>query len=228
MIGIFRPPKSRVEWIISALVLLVMLAVPAGFIIREKIYADARQVLSVTRGDCTVTLVECPECEMCARISQDAKSATVNLCRLRDGGPIPSVFAKRRDAMIERVFALASEVSRSPQAFWGPDAADAWFASVPAPRAVQSDSRVEVLVRERAAARGTAREVAVRNATDAPRLVEVPLVDLGFAPGAKAQAVDLVERAIPPDVDGELSVVVPAKGVKIYRLATKDFAGKEK
>jgi hypothetical protein len=220
MIGMFRPPKSRVEWIISALVLLVMLAVPACFIIREKIYADARQVLSVTRGDCTVTFVKCPECEMCARISQDAKSATVNLCRLRDGQPLPSVFARRRDAMTERVFALAAEASRAPKDFWGPDAATAWLAAADATRAVRSDGRIEVVLRDCAAARGTEREVAVRNATDAPRLVEVPLEEFGFAKGARAEAVDLTERAIPPDVEGELSVVVPPKTTKLLRLRT--------
>ena len=219
-IGFLRLPKSRVEYLFAALVVLVMFAVPAGFIIREKIYESAGQVLSVTRGGCTATFVECPKCEMCARISQDGKSATINLCRLRDGQPIPSVFARRRDAMCERVFALAAEASRAPKAFWGPDAASAWLADENAPRVVQSDEHVEVLVRECASRRGTQREVAVRNAADAPLLVEVPLEDFGFAKGARAQAVDLTERAIPPDVEGELSVVVPPKTTKLFRLVT--------
>ena len=219
-IGRFRLPKSRVEYYITAFVLLVMLAVPAAFIIREKIYADARQILSITRGGCTATFVECPECEMCARISQDGKSATINLCRLRDGGPIPSVFARRRDAMAERVFALAAEASRAQRTFWGPDAASEWLAADDAPRVVRSDERVEVLMRECAAKRGTLREVAVRNAADAPRLVEIPLEEFGFARGARAEAVDLTERAIPPDVEGELSVVVPPKSTKLLRLRT--------
>ena len=220
-IGILRPPKSRVEYYIAAFVCLVFLAVPAAFIIREKIYADMRQVLSVTRGGCTVTFVECPECEMCARISQDGKSATINLCRLRDGGPVPSVFARRRDAMAERVFALVAEASRAQLAFWGPDAASAWLASGDAARVVMGDDRIEVLVRERSATGRLSCEVAVRNATDAPRLVEVPLEDLGFAKGEKAEVADLTERAIPPDAEGVLSMVIPQKTTKLFRVAGK-------
>jgi len=70
---------------------------------------DTRQILSVTRNGRTVTFVECPECEKTMRVASDGMSATINLCRLRDGNPDAKEFARRRDAAVEQAFLLMAE-----------------------------------------------------------------------------------------------------------------------
>lgn len=90
----------------SALVLFV--AVSATVIVRRNAATpiDTRQILSVTRNGRTVTFVECPECEKTMRVASDGMSATINLCRLRDGNPDAKEFARRRDAAVEQAFLL--------------------------------------------------------------------------------------------------------------------------
>ena len=92
--------------VFSALVLLV--AVSAVVIVRRNAATpiDTRQILSVTRNGRTVTFVECPECEKTMRVASDGMSATINLCRLRDGNPDAKEFARRRDAAVEQAFLL--------------------------------------------------------------------------------------------------------------------------
>ena len=93
----------------SALVLLV--AVSAMVIVRRNAATpvDTRQILSITRNGRTVTFVECPECEKTMRVASDGMSATINLCRLRDGNPDAKEFARRRDAAVEQAFLLMAE-----------------------------------------------------------------------------------------------------------------------
>ncbi len=95
--------------VFSVLVLLV--AVSAVVIVRGTAATpiDTRQILSVTRNGRTVTFVECPECEKSMRIASDGMSATINLCRLRDGNPDAKEFARRRDAAVEQAFLLMAE-----------------------------------------------------------------------------------------------------------------------
>ena len=95
--------------VFSALVLLA--AVSAVVIVRCNAAApiDTRQILSITRNGRTVTFVECPECEKSMRIASDGMSATINLCRLRDGNPDAKEFARRRDAAVEQAFLLMTE-----------------------------------------------------------------------------------------------------------------------
>ena len=95
--------------VFSALVLLV--AVSAVVIVRRNAATpiDTRQILSVTRNGRTVTFVECPECEKSMRVASDGMSATINLCRLRDGNPDAREFARRRDAAVEQAFLLMAE-----------------------------------------------------------------------------------------------------------------------
>ena len=95
--------------VFSALVLLA--AVSAVVIVRRNAAApiDTRQILSITRNGRTVTFVECPECEKSMRIASDGMSATINLCRLRDGNPDAKEFARRRDAAVEQAFLLMTE-----------------------------------------------------------------------------------------------------------------------
>ena len=92
--------------VFSALVLLV--AVSAVVIVRRNAATpvDTRQILSITRNGRTVTFVECPECEKTMRVASDGMSATINLCRLRDGNPDAKEFARRRDAAVEQAFLL--------------------------------------------------------------------------------------------------------------------------
>ncbi|MBR5549373.1 MAG: hypothetical protein IKU71_06550 [Kiritimatiellae bacterium] len=93
----------------SALVLLV--AVSAVVIVRRNAATpvDTRQILSITRNGRTVTFVECPECEKTMRVASDGMSATINLCRLWDGNPDATEFARRRDAAVEQAFLLMAE-----------------------------------------------------------------------------------------------------------------------
>ena len=95
--------------VFSALVLLV--AVSAVVIVRRNAATpiDTRQILSITRNGRTVTFVECPECEKTMRVASDGMSATINLCRLRDGNPDAKEFARRRDAAVEQAFLLMAE-----------------------------------------------------------------------------------------------------------------------
>ena len=95
--------------VFSALVLLV--AVSAVVIVRRNAATpiDTRQILSITRNGRTVTFVECPECEKTMRVASDGMSATINLCRLRDGNPDAKEFAHRRDAAVEQAFLLMAE-----------------------------------------------------------------------------------------------------------------------
>ena len=95
--------------VFSALVVLV--AVSSVVIVRRNAATpiDTRQILSITRNGRTVTFVECPECEKSMRIASDGMSATINLCRLRDGNPDAKEFARRRDAAVEQAFLLMAE-----------------------------------------------------------------------------------------------------------------------
>lgn len=95
--------------VFSALVLLV--AVSVVVIVRRNAATpiDTRQILSITRNGRTVTFVECPECEKTMRVASDGMSATINLCRLRDGNPDAKEFARRRDAAVEQAFLLMAE-----------------------------------------------------------------------------------------------------------------------
>ena len=104
--------------VFSALVLLV--AVSAAVLIVRRNAAtpiDTRQILSIVRGGRTVTFVECPECEKSMRVASDGMTATINLCRLRDGNPDAKEFSRRRDAAVEQAFLLMAkkheEASRS-------------------------------------------------------------------------------------------------------------------
>ena len=92
--------------VVSALVLIA--ASTAVAIVRRSAATpvDTRQILSVTRNGRTVTFVECPECEKTMRVASDGMSATINLCRLRDGNPDAKEFARRRDAAVEQAFLL--------------------------------------------------------------------------------------------------------------------------
>ena len=111
--------------VFSALVLFV--AVSATVIVRRNAATpiDTRQILSVTRNGRTVTFVECPECEKIMRIASDGMTATINLCRLRDGNPDAREFARRRDAAVEQAFLLMAEkheeASRSGETDKGKD-----------------------------------------------------------------------------------------------------------
>ena len=82
---------------------------------------DTRQILSVTRNGRTVTFVECPECEKSMRIASDGMSATINLCRLRDGNPDAKEFARRRDALVEQAFSLMAEKAKESARSSEPD-----------------------------------------------------------------------------------------------------------
>lgn len=89
--------------------LLALIVVASAVVIVRRNAAtpiDTRQILSVTRNGRTVTFVECPECEKTMRVASDGMSATINLCRLRDGNPDAKEFARRRDAAVEQAFLL--------------------------------------------------------------------------------------------------------------------------
>ena len=107
--------------VFSALVLLV--AVSATVIARRNAATpiDPRQILSITRNGRTVTFVECPECEKSMRIASDGMTATINLCRLRDGNPDAREFARRRDAAVEQAFLLMAEKHKEASRSGEPD-----------------------------------------------------------------------------------------------------------
>ena len=107
--------------VFSALILLV--AVSAVVIARRNAATliDTRQILSITRNGRTVTFVECPECEKSMRIASDGMTATINLCRLRDGNPDAREFARRRDAAVEQAFLLMAEKHKEASRSGEPD-----------------------------------------------------------------------------------------------------------
>ena len=94
--------------VVLSLLALIVVASTAVVIVRRNAATpiDTRQILSVTRNGRTVTFVECPECEKTMRVASDGMSATINLCRLRDGNPDAKEFARRRDAAVEQAFLL--------------------------------------------------------------------------------------------------------------------------
>ena len=83
--------------------------------------AETGQIVSITRHGRTVTFVECPECEKSMRIASDGMSATINLCRLRDGNPDAKEFARRRDALVEQAFSLMAEKAKESARSSEPD-----------------------------------------------------------------------------------------------------------
>jgi len=178
------------------------------------------QMKSVTRGTMKADFVECPKCEMCARFSPDGTYATINNSRLRDGDPGQAVFEERQARMLGRVFAamqfVASNGVVACEVF-----ADAWRTNGAPARVVERDAAHEALVRD--AGNGVV-ELAVYNLSDAPRDFVVPLAALGIS--GPAEAVDLTERAIPPDFEDNVVAVVAPKGARIYRLSAG--AGKSK
>ena len=108
--------------------LLALIVVASAVVIVRRNAAtpiDTRQILSVTRNGRTVTFVECPECEKSMRVASDGMSATINLCRLRDGNPDAKEFARRRDAAVEQAFLLMAgkggDASRSKEPDKGED-----------------------------------------------------------------------------------------------------------
>ena len=108
--------------------LLALIVVASAVVIVRRNAAtpiDTRQILSVTRNGRTVTFVECPECEKIMRIASDGMTATINLCRLRDGNPDAKEFARRRDAAVEQAFLLMAgkggDASRSKEPDKGED-----------------------------------------------------------------------------------------------------------
>ena len=120
----FKPLLLRAA-VFLALALLV--AVSATVIVRRNAATpvDTRQILSITRNGRTVTFVECPECEKTMRVASDGMSATINLCRLRDGNPDAKECARRRDAAVEQAFLLMAgqggDASRSEEPDKGKD-----------------------------------------------------------------------------------------------------------
>lgn len=116
----FKPLLLRAA-VFLALALLV--AVSATVIVRRNAATpvDTRQILSITRNGRTVTFVECPECEKSMRIASDGMSATINLCRLRDGNPDAKEFARRRDAAVEQAFLLMAEKHKEASRSGEPD-----------------------------------------------------------------------------------------------------------
>ena len=108
--------------VFSVLVLLVAVSTAVVIVRRNAATSvDTRQILSITRNGRTVTFVECPECEKSMRIASDGMSATINLCRLRDGNPDAKEFARRRDALVEQAFSLMAEKAKESARSSGPD-----------------------------------------------------------------------------------------------------------
>lgn len=178
------------------------------------------QTTSVVRGRMKADFVECPKCEMCARFSPDGSYATINNARLRDGDPEPAEFAARQSRMIERVFAAMQFVASNKVVACG-GFADAWRTNGAPARVVLKDDSREALMRDAGA--GVV-ELALYNLSDETRDFDVPLAALGI-PGS-AEAVDLTERAIPPDFEDNVAAFVAPKDARIYRLSA--CAGKSK
>ena len=109
--------------VVLSLLALIVVASAVVVIVRRNAATpiDTRQILSITRNGRTVTFVECPECEKSMRIASDGMSATINLCRLRDGNPDAKEFARRRDAAVEQAFLLMAEKHEEASRFGEPD-----------------------------------------------------------------------------------------------------------
>ena len=107
--------------VLSLLALIVVAS--AAVIVRRNAATtiDMRQILSITRNGRTVTFVECPECEKTMRVASDGMSATINLCRLRDGNPDAKEFVRRRDEAVEQAFLLMAEKHEEASRFGEPD-----------------------------------------------------------------------------------------------------------
>ena len=123
-----RRPKPILLRAVVFSVLALLVAGSAAVVIARRNAAtaiDTRQILSITRNGRTVTFVECPECEKSMRIASDGMTATINLCRLRDGNPDAKEFARRRDAAVEQAFLLMAgkggDASRSEEPDKGKD-----------------------------------------------------------------------------------------------------------
>ena len=223
-------PISRADKLLSAVVVCCMIAALAVVSLAawwlDRAPSPRGEMMSVTRDGRTATFVDCPMCEICARMSSDAKSATVNNSRLKDGDPSPRALEARRAKLLDRVFAAMKEASGAKGVFWGDELAGAWRTNDVPPRVVRRDADGEVLVRGLSASNKAACELAVFSAADESRTFVVDFETLGLA--GTVEALDLTERAIPPDMEKKLSALVPAKGVKIYRLVAARAAGKEK
>ena len=108
----------------AVLSLLALIVVASAVVIVRRNAAtpvDTRQILSITRNGRTATFVECPECEKTMRVASDGMSATINLCRLRDGNPDAKEFARRRDAAVEQAFLLMAEKHKEASRSGEPD-----------------------------------------------------------------------------------------------------------
>ena len=123
-----RRPKPILLRAVVFSVLALLVAGSAAVVIAWRNAAtaiDTRQILSITRNGRTVTFVECPECEKSMRIASDGMTATIHLCRLRDGNPDAKEFARRRDAAVEQAFLLMAgkggDASRSEEPDKGKD-----------------------------------------------------------------------------------------------------------
>ena len=187
-------------------------AISALVALAASVSAMCGQTTSVVRGAMKVDFVECPKCEMCARFSPDGSYATINNSRLRDGDPDPAEFAARQSRMLERVFAAMQFVA-SNKAVACDGFADAWRTNGALARAVLKDDSREALVRDVGA--GVV-ELALYNLSDETRDFAVTLAALGIA--GPAEAVDLTERALPPNFEERVVAFVAPKGARIYRL----------
>ncbi len=109
--------------VVFSVLALIAVASTAVVIVRRNAAtpAETGQIVSITRHGRTVTFVECPECEKSMRIASDGMSATINLCRLRDGNPDAKEFARRRDAAVEQAFLLMAEKHEEASRFGEPD-----------------------------------------------------------------------------------------------------------
>ena len=195
-----------------ALLALVAIATSAS--------AVCGQMTSVVRGAMKADFVECPKCEMCARFSPDGLYATINNARLRDGNPGPAAFEERQSRMLERVLAAMQYVA-SNRVVASEGFANAWRTNGTPARVVEKGDAHEALARDIGA--GIV-ELALYNLSDAPRDFVVPLAALGIS--GSAEAVDLTERAIPPDFEEKVVAFVAPKDARIYRLSA--CAGKSK
>ena len=109
--------------VVAFSVLALLVAASAAAVVRRNAATpiDTRQILSITRNGRTVTFVECPECEKRMRVASDGMTATINLCRLRDGNPDAKEFARRRDAAVEQAFLLMAEKHKEASRSGEPD-----------------------------------------------------------------------------------------------------------
>jgi len=182
--------------------------------------ADCAESKTVTRDGRTVEFVECPKCEMRARFAADAKSATINVSRLRDGNPDKHRYSRLRTMMLERVFkVMETAAAAAEQPFWGEGLVRTWRTRGLPAYVVQREDRFVVLVKDVGEPGGKVREVALYNMSDAAREFHVTFASLDL--GGKVLVLDLTERAIPEDFASEIAVRVPPKSAKIYRLSAE-------